>query len=196
MALQQNRCSRHPLQLFDSLEAVCGRINPAQTKKFPVVWRQNHRTGCAAQYIYMPVQDVYAIGVHHHRAFGVFQDSPNHLISILALSQAAADQAGVTATKACQNLRDSLPAEHTVFLRQRKHHRLGQLGGHDWIDPLRHAGKDQSGTRPHRRHGSQSRRSRIAHRAAEQQELSKVSLMGVCLTFRQPSANRVQVDCF
>ena len=196
MALQKDRRPRHPLQLFDGLKAVLRRVHTGQAPEFPVVWRQDHRTGCAAQYIYMPGKDVYAIGVHHHGAFGMLQNRPDHQICVLALSHAAADQTGVTAAKPRQYFRDGLPAEHTVLLWQRKHHGLGQLGGHDGIDPFRHAGKDQSRAGPHRRHGSQSRRSRVAHRAAEQQKFSEIPLVGVCLTFRQPPVDRVQIDRF
>ena len=68
IALAQHNASSLSGQLFCRLKAILRQV-PTQTSKFPVVGRQDHRTGRLPQYIYMLGQGVYAIGIYHQRGF-------------------------------------------------------------------------------------------------------------------------------
>ena len=146
---------------------------------------QNGGVLSSAQYILMRPQNVYAIGIHHHRTLGLFQHFPYHGGGILRLPQAAANQYRIHLGQPLQNLTQGLPAQLSLPVRQRKYHRLVELHRLNGINTLRYSQENQSRTGAQGAHGCQIRRAGIAPAAAQQQNLSKIAFVPPGVPVRQ-----------
>ena len=100
---------------------------PHQAAVFAVVRREHHGMQAAPQYIYMPLEHVYAIGIHHNGAGRIGKHSLHGGKRPGASAQAAANQAGIAAGKPRQNFRNGALCQHAALREKREHHRLEQL---------------------------------------------------------------------
>ena len=155
--------------------------------------REHHGTGRAAQYIYMPLEHVYAIGIHHNGAGRIGKHSLHGGKRPGASAQAAANQAGIAAGKPRQNFRNGALCQHAALREKREHHRLEQLPRHDRIHRLRHADEDQSCAGPRRTHGRQRRSARIADSSTQQHDTSEIALVRLARPPREPAAEPLRV---
>ena len=96
----------------------------------------------------------YAIRIQNYRTFGIFQYCLHHSERSIRHSQPGSDQHRIHTLQPMYNLRDRIPAELSIRIRQGKHHRLIQLHRFNGIDILRHTQKHQSRTTAESTHGS------------------------------------------
>ena len=139
-------------------------------------------------------QNVYAVGIHNHRAVKPFQHRFYRCQRPRGLSQPRADQHRVHPRQPFQNLRNGRAAEHSVFVRERKHNGLRQLHRLNGIDALRNPQKHQSGPAAQRAHRRKRSRAGVAPAAAQQQYLSKSAFMPEGIPIRQRVQNAQPVQ--
>ena len=150
-----------------------------QPGKFPVMGCEDCGTGPSAQYIHMPGKQGYAIGIHHHRAAGLTQYGFQQGKGVFADAKPRTHEYRVHFRELFQNLGQGIHAEHSAAFRQRKNHGLVELHRLNGVDALGNAQIHKTGTGPEGTHGRKERSTCKAHTAAQQQELSKVPLVGV-----------------
>ena len=149
--------------------------------------REDHGTGCAAQYIYMTLQHVYAICIEYDGTFCVRQHGLHRRMRALASPEAAADQAGVALRQPAQTLRHGALCKHAVLCGQGKDDRFVQFGCDDGIDRLRNPQIHQPRARAQCTPCRQCGRTGKARCAAQQQELSKIALVRITRTGGEPA---------
>ena len=129
----------------------------------------------------MPGKQIYAVGIHHRRAPGIFKQGSQHPEGPWALPQARANEQGIHFGEPLQDLREGIFAEHPVLLRQGKDHRLVELHGLNGIDALRNPQVYKACPGPESTHGREPGGSRKAPAAAQQQKMPEVTLVGVAV---------------
>ena len=164
----------------------------ADAGELPVVGRQ-HRDPVSpgVQYIYMSPQGVYAVGVQHHRLLDLLQQIQHQLRDAISPAQSRAQSHCVTAGSPLQDFLFRLGREPPMFVRQREWHGRDALGRLHRPDGLRHPQGHQPAPGPHRRRGSEIRRTGIAHCAADDQHLAEGSLVAVRPPGRQGRTGKV-----
>jgi hypothetical protein len=115
MAFQQHNGLQIFRHRFRCRLAVTGLST--HTGKFARMGCQDGRGCPSAQYILMRRDDVYAVGIQHHRAFRPFQNSLDNLQYLFRLAQTGANQYGIHTMQAAHNFGDSIDAELTAGIR-------------------------------------------------------------------------------
>ena len=127
LALEDQHAAVVPGKIPGGGEPVLHRQSaPRQPGKFPLVGCEDGGGLPPVQYIYMPRQGVYAIGVQHHGNFQIGQQGQDKLLRLRGPPQSGADESRITAPRFFQN--------GGVVLRQREGHGLVALDGHDGAD--------------------------------------------------------------
>ena len=157
------------------LQAVLdGQGAPGEPGKLPVVGSEHGEGPPPVQYIHMPRQGIYAVGVQHHGNFQILQQRADQLLRLGRSPQAGADEGRVTGAGLLQNF--------PVPLRQGEGHGRGALHRHDGVDLPGHAQKDQSRPAAHGGGGRQHRRAGIALAPGQEEQLAVVPLVAVGLS--------------
>ena len=183
MSLQQQNAAKFPCHCFRRHGPQL-RI-PAQTGKFPGVGCQDRGSCPSAHYILMCGDQVYAVSIQHNGARCLLQHRLDHLKGAVRLAQPRSDQNGIHLGKPLQDLPNGGATQFSAFIRQRKHNGLVQLHRLNVINALRNAQKHQSRATAQAGLRCQICRARIALRAAQQQKLSEITLMGIHRPFGQ-----------
>ena len=100
-------------------------------------------------------------------------------------TQSASDQNCIHLRQSVQNLRDGSHAEHTIFIRQWKYHRLIELDSLDLIDAFRHTQKYQSCTAAQSTHGRKIGCACIAPASTQEQNLPETTFVSPRIPVRQ-----------
>ena len=180
-------------------EVQCGALPgrghiAADAGQLAVMGRQHcDQTAAAGQFIYMPGQGVYAIGVQNQRQLQR-QQPTDQGVGFVPPAHAAADGRRVTPIGAAAQRRLRVQGEPALRGRQREGHGLVALYRRDGPDLLGHTQEHQPAAAPNRAPGAQHRRTHIAHAAAQQADLAECALVARRVSGGQHAFHIVPVD--
>ena len=166
----------------------------AQPEEFPLVRGENGCARSSTQYILMPGNEVYSIGIQYNGTFCLAQHPLHHRFGSLRLPQTTAHQNRIHLRKSLFQLLYGIVTECSTPVGQRKNDGLVQLNRFDGIDALRHPKKHQSGAGAQGTHGRKIGCAGITPAAAEQKNFSEISLMGVIVPVRQQGENSIVIQ--
>ena len=112
VSLEQHRRAGLLRKRRSRAHAVLPRQPAHQAAVFAVVRREHHGTGRAAQYIYMPLEHVYAIGIHHNGICGVHARQQALLFAVGGAADDRAEQKPAEARQQREIVAAAVEAAH------------------------------------------------------------------------------------